>query len=71
MKLLELVTLIAVILVVLGGLNWGLVGAFNLNVVALIFAKLPIVARIIYVVIGIAAIYVGVTSINLVKQLKF
>lgn len=46
------------ILLVIGGLNWGLVGAFNLNIVD----KLgPTVAMIVYILVGIAAIVEIVT----------
>ncbi|MBN1827265.1 MAG: DUF378 domain-containing protein [Candidatus Eisenbacteria bacterium] len=55
MKTLDVV--IALLLIV-GGLNWGLVGLFHFNLVAAIFggAAAP-VARVIYVVVGLSAIY--------------
>jgi uncharacterized protein len=48
---------IALILVIVGGLNWGLVGAFNFDLVAAIFGAMSTVTRIVYVLVGIAAIY--------------
>jgi uncharacterized membrane protein YuzA (DUF378 family) len=53
----DVVILIAMVLVLVGALNWGLVGAFNFDLVAVLFGKLPIVAKVIYILIGIAAVY--------------
>jgi len=47
-------------LVVVGGLNWGLVGFFNLDLVARIFGELSTVSRFIYVLIGLSAVYLVV-----------
>ena len=54
--------LICVILLLIGGLNWGLVGTFNLNIVQLINKHTfnsPIFENIIYTTVGIAAIYLS------------
>jgi uncharacterized membrane protein YuzA (DUF378 family) len=48
---------IAAILLVIGGLNWGLVGFFDFDLVAAIFGKGSGLARVIYSVVGLAAIY--------------
>ncbi len=48
--------LVALALVIVGGLNWGLVGAFNFNLVSAIFGT-SIIARIVYIVVGLAAAY--------------
>ena len=48
--------LVAILLVV-GGLNWGLVGLFDFNLVTFLFGKLPSVERIVYIVVGLAAVY--------------
>lgn len=47
---------ICFILVVIGGINWGLVGIFGFNLVAFLFGAWPIVERIIYVLVGVAAV---------------
>ncbi|MBM7615901.1 DUF378 domain-containing protein [Alkaliphilus hydrothermalis] len=54
-----MLTWIALVLLIIGGLNWGLVGLFNIDIVASIFKgpRNP-VARLIYIVIGLAALYV-------------
>lgn len=49
---------VAVILVVIGGINWGLVGLFGFNLVDTIFGEMGIISRIVYVVVGLASLYV-------------
>lgn len=48
---------IALILVIIGGLNWGLVGAFNFNLVDAIFGAMSVIAKIVYILVGVAAIW--------------
>jgi len=48
---------IAVILVIVGGLNWGLVGLFKFDLVAAIFGDMSLLSRIIYDLVGLAALY--------------
>jgi len=48
---------VALVLVIVGGLNWGLVGAFGFDLVAAIFGTMSILARIVYSLVGVAAIY--------------
>jgi uncharacterized protein len=49
---------VAYILVVVGGLNWGLVGAFDFDLVATIFGDMSVLSRIIYVLVGLSAVLV-------------
>mgnify|MGYP001132314990 CR=1 FL=1 len=58
MNRLRVVDWIALILVIVGALNWGLVGLFAFNLVAAIFGEMTIASRIIYILVGIAAVYV-------------
>lgn len=44
-------------LLVVGGLNWGLVGLFNFDLVAAIFGGGAALARIVYIVVGLSALY--------------
>jgi len=53
----KVVNVIALILVVIGGLNWGLVGLFDYNLVDAIFGVGSAVSRVIYAVVGVAALY--------------
>lgn len=48
---------IALVLVIVGGVNWGLVGLFNFDLVATIFGSVFWLARVIYVLVGISALY--------------
>lgn len=54
MKVLDI---IALILVIIGAINWGLIGLFNSNLVDTIFGAMSIVSRIIYTLVGIAGLY--------------
>ncbi len=59
---------IALILLVIGGLNWLLVGLFSFDLVAAIFGSMSVVARIVYVIVGLCAIYLLVISGKLGKK---
>ena len=48
--------LVALILVIIGGLNWGLVGLLNIDVVASVFGAMSMISRVIYVLVGLAAV---------------
>lgn len=49
-------SLIAWILIVIGALNWGLVGTFDFNLVTAIFGVATIATKVIYILVGISAI---------------
>ncbi len=57
MKKISALDWIALILIIVGGLNWGLVGAFKFDLVAAVLGSMSIVARIVYVLVGLSAIY--------------
>ena len=48
---------IALILVIVGGLNWGLVGLFNFDLVAAILGNMTTLSRIVYDLVGLSALY--------------
>jgi uncharacterized membrane protein YuzA (DUF378 family) len=48
---------IALILVIIGALNWGFVGLFNYNLVSALFGENSKVSKAIYAIVGIAGIY--------------
>ena len=48
---------IALVLVVIGALNWGLIGFFEFDLVRAIFGDMTWVSRIIYALVGIAGLY--------------
>ncbi|MFA5962170.1 MAG: DUF378 domain-containing protein [Parcubacteria group bacterium] len=68
MNKLNAIDWIAVILLAVGGLNWGLVGIFNFDLVAAIFGDMSALSRIVYAVVGICAIYVLAISPKLGKS---
>ena len=46
----------ALVLTLIGALNWGLIGIFDFNLVTAIFGDMTVAARIIYSLVGIAAV---------------
>ena len=48
---------IAVILVIVGGLNWGLVGLFDFDLVAAIFGEASTLTSLVYDLVGLAALW--------------
>gem|GEM_PF-665933 len=47
---------ICLILVIIGGINWGLIGLFSYNLVANLLGEWPAIERIVYILVGIASI---------------
>lgn len=56
---------IALTLVIIGALNWLLIGIFNFNLVDTIFGVSSIISRIIYILVGIS----GIISIGLYSKI--
>lgn len=56
---------IAMVLLIVGGLNWGLVGAFSFDLVAAIFGEMSTLSRIVYVLVGLSALWFLYTSARL------
>lgn len=48
---------IALILVVIGALNWGLIGFFSFDLVRAIFGDMTVISRIVYALVGISGLY--------------
>lgn len=53
------VTLIAFVLLIVGGLNWGLIGFFGFDLVAALFGPMSAMTRLIYDLVGISTIWVA------------
>lgn len=66
MKKLSIIDLIALVLLIIGGLNWGL-AIFNINLVPLIF-RIDILIKIVYALVGISAIYILISIGKLGKK---
>ena len=48
---------VTLVLIIIGGLNWLLVGIFNWDLVAAIFGPMTILSRIVYALVGLSAVY--------------
>ena len=51
------INLLTLALVIVGGLNWGLVGLFSFDLVAALFGEMSTLARIVYVLVGVSALW--------------
>ncbi|NRA74241.1 MAG: DUF378 domain-containing protein [Rickettsiales bacterium] len=48
---------ISLLLIIIGGINWLLVGMFKFNLVSFLFYRFPVIENIVYIIVGVAAIY--------------
>ncbi|MCM0646967.1 DUF378 domain-containing protein [Clostridium swellfunianum] len=48
---------LALLLVIIGAVNWGLIGFFDFNLVSALFGEMTAFSRIIYALVGIAGLY--------------
>ena len=48
---------IALVLIIIGAINWGLIGLFKFNLVATIFGDMTIISRIIYGLVGLSGLW--------------
>ena len=53
----KVIDTIALILVIIGAINWGLIGFFNFNLVDTLFGAMSIISRIIYILVGISGLW--------------
>ncbi|MBU3128697.1 DUF378 domain-containing protein [Clostridium tagluense] len=53
---LNMIDKLSFIFVLIGALNWGLLGLLNFNLVSFIFGSVPFLARAIYILVGLAAV---------------
>ncbi len=59
--------IVAAVLLVVGGLNWGLVGVANFNLVAALLGAGSILAKAVYALVGVSAIYQAL-SLKAIQQ---
>lgn len=52
----RILNMIALILLIVGGLNWGLVGLLSFNLVAAILGETSVLSRAVYVLVGLSAL---------------
>jgi len=62
------VDMLAAILLIVGGLNWGLFGGFHFDLVAAVLGPFSAISRIVYVLVGLAAVYQAVTFKSMQKR---
>ena len=51
------VNIITGILILIGALNWGIVGLFNYNVIGFLFGEASLLTRIVYVLVGLSGLW--------------
>lgn len=54
---LKLLDKIALVLIIIGAINWGLIGFFKFDLVAAIFGQLSVLSRIIYALVGLSGLW--------------
>ena len=54
---LKVLSTIALVLIIIGGLNWALVGLLGIDLVAALFGTMTTLSRIVYVLVGAGAVY--------------
>jgi len=62
MKKMGTIGWIAFVLVIIGALNWGLVGFFGFDLVEAIFGDMSTVTRIVYALVGLSGLYMIITA---------
>ena len=68
MKGLSGLDLVAVILTIVGGLNWGLVGFFNFNLVSTLLDGMPGAISVVYDLVGLSALYLAFVAKDLSRK---
>lgn len=53
----KIIDKIALILIIIGAINWGLIALFNLDLVALLFGDMTILSRIVYGLVGLSGLW--------------
>lgn len=66
----KIVHMTAFALVIVGALNWGLVGLFEFNLVAALLGSMPMVEKVVYILVGAAAVFEAATHLTNCKTCK-
>ena len=53
----KVIDTIALLLVIIGAINWGLIGIFNFNLVDTLFGTMSVLSRIVYILVGISGLW--------------
>ncbi len=66
----KVIELIAWILVIIGALNWGLVGVFNFDLVEMLLGEATIFSRAVYILVGVSAILLIIFKLMGMKNMS-
>lgn len=58
----------ALTIVIIGAINWGLIGLFRFDLVALIFGEMTLLSRIVYTLVGLCGLYLITFYMRLCDQ---
>ena len=53
----KIIDKIALILIIIGAINWGLIGLFGFDLVATLFGEMSIISRIVYGLVGLSGLW--------------
>ena len=67
----RIVNVITLVLLIVGGLNWGLVGLFGFDLVAALFGDGSAFSRIVYILVGLAALWCLYTATKLGSRERY
>ena len=56
-KEMKAINIVALVLVIVGAVNWGLIGLFGFDLVAALFGEMSAISRIVYTLVGVAGLY--------------
>lgn len=59
---------IALILVIVGAANWGLVGIFDFDLVATIFGDMSVISRVVYILVGVSGLWMIIAASKMAKK---
>lgn len=64
----EILKIIALILCIIGSVNWGLIGLLNFNLVDMLFGVGSLISIIIYILVGVSGFISIITLIDLIEK---
>lgn len=53
----KIIDKIALILIIIGAINWGLIGFFRFDLVAMLFGEMSVLSRIVYALVGVSGLW--------------
>ena len=56
-NIMKIIDKVALVLIIIGAINWGLIGFFKFDLVATIFGEMSVLSRIIYALVGISGLW--------------